>query len=185
MKKEKEQSQGTINPTEKKYLIPQRLDLHHVELVEVTKEVYEETQKWINRERKKAQRRGECACLKAMLWQCDTNCMDCPYRRNINLSLDEVVYRNQEDGSEITLGETISDPSYEEQERIQALKDTLADLCAYLEEVDPKAMKLLQYMIAKVEKGEFESLRQIYTELGMPVGTFYERINKMKKFLKK
>lgn len=54
---------------------------HHKSLVPVSEEIHRDINRCVDRYRKRYQRLGLCGCPKSGIWQCDLDCLLCPYRR--------------------------------------------------------------------------------------------------------
>ena len=170
---------------EKKYLLPQRVSRDHVELYEVSEEFYKETTKYINRVRKEVQRNGECYCTKDKLWQCDGCCVDCPFYHKKAISLSDVAYKDDKGENDITYEEIIPDNSYRNtpegimfESLIKELKDTLV-------RIDPKAREIFDAIYVKAMTKEFDSLRDVARELGIPWSTFHDKLEVVQEWYKK
>ncbi len=170
---------------EKKYLLPQRVSHNQVNLYEVSEETYREVTREINRIRKETQRNGECYCTKDKLWQCDGCCVDCPFYRKKAISLSDIAYKDNKGENDITYEEIIPDNSYRNtpegiifESLIKELKDTLA-------RIDPKAREIFDAIYVKAMSNEFEGLRDVARELGIPWSTFHDKLVIIQKWCKK
>lgn len=170
---------------EKKYLLPQRVSHNQVNLYEVSEETYKEVTREINRIRKEAQRNGECFCTKDKFWQCDGCCIDCPFYHKKAISLSDVAYRDDKGENDITYEEIIPDNYCRNtpeaimfESLVKELKDTLA-------RIDPKARQIFDAIYDKTMSNEFDSLRDLARELGIPWSTFHDKLEIVQEWYKK
>lgn len=56
---------------------------------EIPEDQYREYDRWRTALRKRMQYRGECFCPRSKWWLCDVNCLDCEFRNNTTVSLDD------------------------------------------------------------------------------------------------
>ena len=56
---------------------------------EIPEAQYREYDRWRTALRKRMQYRGECFCPRSKWWLCDGNCLDCEFRNNTTVSLDD------------------------------------------------------------------------------------------------
>lgn len=56
---------------------------------EIPEDQYREYDRWRTALRKRMQYRGECFCPHSKWWLCDGNCLDCEFRNNTTVSLDD------------------------------------------------------------------------------------------------
>ena len=56
---------------------------------EIAEDQYREYDRWRTALRKRMQYRGECFCPRSKWWLCDGNCLNCEFRNNTTVSLDD------------------------------------------------------------------------------------------------
>ncbi|WP_283170000.1 phage tail protein [Curtanaerobium respiraculi] len=110
--------------------------------------------------RKRMQYHGRCVCPKNRFWLCDTDCLNCEFRRAGNvLSLDQEI---TETGGEFSLLDTLEEP-------VPNIKDIMADfyelsqLLHDLSEIMPKALNS-QGAQAPDSRPEPENVRATLTD---------------------
>lgn len=161
---------------EKKYFYPQRVSKDHVELYEVDEQKYKELMKDINRIRKAAQRNGECYCTKDKLWQCDGVCVGCPFYHKKPISLSAVVHEDKDGENDITYEDITPDTSFGNTPKGMLFNVLVEELKDTLESIDPKARLIFESIYKKVMTKEFDSLRKVAEELGIPWSTFHDKL---------
>lgn len=141
-----------------------------------TEEQFHTYYRQIDTDRRRLQRRGECVCPRSEELICDLNCLKCPHRRSgIFVSVDTVI--GESDGAEVTLADTIADPSL--------------DICeAYCEEAEMKAVlkRLTEIMPEAIRIAELRSEgmsdEKIAEIIGIKRKTFTSRIESARKKLR-
>lgn len=105
---------------------------------EIPEDQYREYNRWRTALRKRMQYRGECFCPRSKWWLCDGNCLDCEFRNNTIISLDDPL----PDG-EGTLADYVPDnaPLIGE---VLAEKAELDQLLERLQELMPEAKRIAE-----------------------------------------
>ena len=103
---------------------------------EIPEDQYGEYDRWRPALRKRMQYLGECFCPRSKWWLCDGNCLDCEFRNNTIVSLDDSL----PDG-EGTLADYVPDdaPLIEE---VFSKKAELNQLFERLQELIPEAKRI-------------------------------------------
>lgn len=138
---------------------------------EIPEDQYREYDRWRTALRKRMQYRGECFCPRSKWWLCDGNCLDCEFRNNTTVSLDDPL----PDG-EGTLGDYVPDdaPLIEE---VLADEMMLAQLLHRLDELMPEARRIGEL---REEGLSDEAIADI---IGIKRTTFLSRLKKVKEKL--
>jgi DNA-directed RNA polymerase specialized sigma24 family protein len=138
---------------------------------EIPEDQYREYDRWRTALRKRMQYRGECFCPRSKWWLCDGNCLDCEFRNNTTVSLDDPL----PDG-EGTLGDYVPDdaPLIEE---VLADEMMLAQLLHRLDELMPEARRIGEL---REEGLSDEAIADI---IGIKRTTFLSRLKKAKEKL--
>lgn len=103
---------------------------------EVPEDQYREYDRNRTALRKRMQYRGECFCPRSKWWLCDGNCLDCEFRNNTTVSLDDPL-----PGGDGTLADYVPDgaPLIEE---VLSEKAELDQLFERLQELMPEAKRI-------------------------------------------
>lgn len=144
---------------------------------EVSPEEYKKFDTWRTNLRKREQYHGRCMCPRNKWWLCDGMCDDCEFHAAGDiLSLDMPI--SNEDGDEISLMDTLVDPS-------PLIEDVICDkaeldqLFSRLQELMPEAIQIGQL---RQEGKTDEAISEI---IGIARTTFRSRLTKAKEQLAK
>ncbi len=141
--------------------------------IDVNEEYYRDHMRYCDAFRKRHQEHGQCACPRRKFWLCDTDCVNCEFRRSGGMvSLDESL----PDG-EGTLADYVPDdaPLIED---VLADKAELEQLFERLNELMPEAIT-----IGKLREDGLSD-EAIVGIIGIKRTTFPSRLNKAKEKLK-
>ena len=142
---------------------------------EVTPEQFEEYNRWRTRIRKREQYHKRCMCPRSKWWLCDGMCQDCEFHApGDTLSLEAPI--SNDDGDEVTLGETLLDPN-SLFESIICDEEELRQLFARLDELMPEARRIGQLR----QKGLTDEA--IAKAIGIKRTTFLSRLKKAREQL--
>lgn len=141
--------------------------------VEVSEDQYREYDRNRTALRKRMQYRGECFCPRSKWWLCDGNCLDCEFRNNTTVSLDDPL-----PGGDGTLADYVPDgaPLIEE---VLSEKAELDQLFERLQELMPEAKRIGEL---REEGLSDEAIAKI---IGIKRTTFRSRLDKAKETLSK
>lgn len=99
--------------------------------------------------------------------------------------MSDIAYKDNKGENDITYEEIIPDNSYRNtpegiifESLIKELKDTLA-------RIDPKAREIFDAIYVKAMSNEFEGLRDVARELGIPWSTFHDKLVIIQEWYKK
>ncbi len=152
------------------YPLREEANKKHVNLEEVSEEVYKGTSPEIWREQKRRQASGQCRCPKSKLWACDLDCEYCRYQAAGNqVSLDAPL----EDASGLTIADTI--PS-----RGRSPEDIVIDmfmmdaLLRELKQLDPEGRRMCKLFSDGISESESARI------MGMPRMTYVHHWEKVK-----
>jgi len=142
---------------------------------EVNLKQYEEYDRWRTNLRKREQYHHRCMCPRSKWWLCDGMCQDCEFHApGDTLSLDMPV--SNEDGDEVTLLDTIVDPT-----------PTIESVICDKAELDQLFFRLNELMPEAVEIGKLcqdgLSDEAIAEMIGIKRTTFLSRLKKAKEQL--
>lgn len=142
---------------------------------EVSPEQYEEFDRWRTNLRKREQYHHRCMCPRSKWWLCDGMCQDCEFHApGDTLSLDMPV--SNEDGDEVTLLDTLVDPT-----------PTIESVICDKAELDQLFVRLNELMPEAVEIGRLRqdglSDEAIAEIIGIKRTTFLSRLKKAKEQL--
>lgn len=140
---------------------------------EIPEDQYREYDRWRTALRKRMPYRGECFCPRSKWWLCDGNCLDCEFRNNTTVSLDDPL----PDG-EGTLADYVADDSPLIEE-VLSEKAELDQLFARLQELMPEAKRIGEL---REEDLSDEAIADI---IGIKRTTFLSRLKKAKEKLAK
>lgn len=120
-------NQVNSNASEFFYPVRDTNDPTRVQLVPISEELYRELYPDIWKTQKRMQRSGQCVCPRNMLWRCDGDCVDCPYRACGNevylstpiketggLDLSEILADNQSGPESLAMDRALLDALYRE-----------------------------------------------------------------------
>ena len=135
---------------------------------EVPEDQYREYDRNRTALRKRMQYRGECFCPRSKWWLCDGNCLDCEFRNNTTVSLDDPL-----PGGDGTLADYVPDgaPLIEE---VLSEKAELDQLFERLQELMPEAKRIGEL---REEGLSDEAIADI---VGIKRTTFLSRLKKAK-----
>lgn len=145
------------------------------QFIPVNQEVYYEYYRPIWRIQKRAQAHGQCKCTKMNLWKCNGDCHICPYHASGDIiSLD--VELGSEEGSTMTLLDTIPDPTINIEEAV-ADSILLEELLKALDELDPEGRRMCELIM------QGQSEREAAATMQMARSTFKRHWTKVKAIL--
>ena len=120
-------NQANSNASEFFYPVRDPSDPTRVQLVPISEELYRELYPDIWKTQKRMQRSGQCVCPRNMLWRCDGDCVDCPYRACGNevylstpiketegLDLSEILADNQSGPESLAMDRALLNALYQE-----------------------------------------------------------------------
>ena len=120
-------NQVNSNASEFFYPVRDTNDPTRVQLVPISEELYRELYPDIWKTQKRMQRSGQCVCPRNMLWRCDGDCVDCPYRACGNevylstpiketegLDLSEILADNQSGPESLAMDRALLNALYQE-----------------------------------------------------------------------
>ena len=141
--------------------------------VEVSEDQYREYDRNRTALRKRMQYRGECFCPRSKWWLCDGNCLDCEFRNNTTVSLDDPL-----PGGDGTLADYVPDGASLIEE-VLSEKAELDQLFERLQELMPEAKRIGEL---REEGLSDEAIAKI---IGIKRTTFRSRLDKAKETLSK
>ncbi len=167
---------NSVNSNASQFFYPIRdeKDPTKVTLVPISEELYRKLYPEIWRTQKRMQRTGQCVCPRDMLWRCDGDCLDCPYRACGNEVYLSTPIREAEG---LEMKEVIADtePAPEDLILDRDLLDALYKELAVLDSEDRRICELL------MEHSEREAAEL----MGLSRSSFKRRWAKLKPMLQK
>ena len=143
--------------------------------IDVSEEYYRDHMRFCDAFRKRQQAHGQCVCPRRKFWLCNTDCMNCEFRRAGDMLSLDYEFENS-DGNTCTLGDMISDDT-------PLIEDVLADKV----ELDQLIKRLQELMPEAIPIGELRleglSDEAIADIIGIKRTTFRSRLDKVKEKL--